>query len=61
MGAEPLTTNILLSRVINRTLYDSQAEEMPDSISAPEERLGGGFLLGVDLFANSGCSGLVFS
>jgi hypothetical protein len=33
MGAEALTTNILLLRVINRTLYDSQAEEMHDSIN----------------------------
>lgn len=60
MGAEALTTNILLLRVINRTLYDSQAEEMRDSTSVREERLRDGFLLGVDLFANSRCSGLVF-
>jgi hypothetical protein len=33
MGAEALTTNILLLRVINRTLYGSQAEEKPDSIN----------------------------
>ena len=60
MGAEALTTNILLLRIINRTFYDSQAEEMHDSISAREERLRGGFFLGVDLLANGRGSGLVF-
>ena len=60
MGAEALTTNILLLRIINRTFYDSQAEEMRHSISAPEQRLRGGFLLGVDLLANGRGSGLVF-